>query len=197
MTSQKMREIQESRDRWGYTKIDQIIVATILSVTLRFSYIFKLYWCLANTNNGFPFIRISERLNQRQEKFIRLTNSQTNCPVVRNHADCRHRRGRKFPRHTFHNERVRIQSFSWVRHCTYATVQCFFYAIPCFRQFSHENAEQRELRDERRLQLGNFNLFLATSVSQMFLTQFPLHKVCKITDLLIVALRQITKIIHL
>ena len=150
MKSQKMREIQEPRDHRGYTKMDQIIVATILSVTLRFSYIFKLYWCLENTNNGFPFIRISERLNQRQEKFIRLTNSHTNCQLVRYHADCRHIRGGKFRRHTFHNERLRIQSFSLVRHCTYATVQCLFYEIPCFRQFSHENAEQREIRDERR-----------------------------------------------
>ena len=43
----------------------------------------------------------------------------------------------------------------------------------------------------------NVNLFLATSVSQTFLNQIPLHSVFKVTDVLIMALMQITRDINL
>ena len=58
------------------------------SIMLEFSYIIKLYWCLVKTNDGFLFIRISERLECRQDKFICPTNLHPDCALVRNRGDC-------------------------------------------------------------------------------------------------------------
>ena len=153
------------------------------------------------TNNVFSFIRISERLNQRQEKFIRLSNSHTNCPLVLNHADCRHIRGGNFRRHTFHNERLRIQSFSLVRPCTYATVNAFSMKSHVFASFhmKMQNRENSEMTEGIcKWHRGTSTCSLPPQLVKCSSSRFPYIKfsrlqMCSSQYLLM----QITKIIHL